>query len=294
MLWRRWCIDAKCNGEEDRFENEYPTNDQDCFLASGASVFPHSVIKMQDRNCRDPIFTGHLISDGKTMEIHDDPKGCVTIWEEPDPSHTYVIGADPSGGVGKDMGAAYVKDQKTNKLVARLWGNLIPADFARELFKLAKFYNKAWLCIEANNHGHVVIHVLKDELNYRNMYKRKTIDELTNKPTNKVGFVTNTNTKFMITEKLKIATKEGKLIVLDQNLLDEMSTFIQISSKTGSNVKREAVQGAHDDLVMAAALTEEMHSSRHVDGPDVQSKLDKIPNEVTIDPETGFIIGEVG
>ena len=120
----------------------------------------------------------------------------------------------PKQAAARDNGAAYVKDNKTNKLVARIWGDLAPADFARELYKLGKFYNNAWACVEANNHGHVVLHVLK-EMGYRNLYKRSTIDEMTNKPTKKVGFVTTNQTKIMITEKFKSAAKEGKLIILD-------------------------------------------------------------------------------
>jgi len=288
IFWRRWCIEAKCGGDEELFENEYPTNDQDCFLTGDANVFSSTILKMQDRNTRDPIFTGHLLADGNKMEIHDDPKGCVTFWEEPDPSHTYAIGADPSGGVGQDNGAAYVKDNKTNKLVARIWGDLAPADFARELYKLGKFYNNAWICVEANNHGHVVLHVLK-EMNYRNLYKRSTIDEITNKPTKKVGFITTNQTKIMITEKFKTAAKEGKLIILDKDLVSEMSTFIQIAGKSGGTVRREASADAHDDLVMAAALTEEMSSSRPWDTTDEQTRNEML--EYTIDPETGFIIG---
>lgn len=288
IFWRRWCIEAKCGGDEELFENEYPTNDQDCFLTGDANVFSSGILKMQDRNTRDPIFVGHLIADGNKMEIHDDPKGCITIWEEPDPSHTYSIGADPSGGVGQDNGAAYVKDNRTNKLVARIWGDLAPADFARELYKLGKFYNNAWACVEANNHGHVVLHVLK-EMGYRNLYKRSTIDEMTNKPTKKIGFVTTNQTKIMITEKFKSAAKEGKLIILDRDLVSEMSTFVQISGKNGGTVKRQATADAHDDLVMAAALAEEMSSSR--DWDTSEERYSGEVSEYIIDPETGFIVG---
>jgi hypothetical protein len=68
-----------------------------------------------------------------------------------------------------------------------------------------------------------------------------------------------------------------------------MSTFVQISSKNGGTVKREAAADAHDDLVMAAALTEEMASSRDWDAMSEERNYE--PGEVVIDPETGFIIG---
>jgi len=289
LLWRRWCIDAKCNGDEEKFENEYPTNDQDCFLANAASVFPHSILRMQQRNVRDPAFVGHTSVNGTSIDVVEDPKGILAIWEESDPSHQYVIGADPAGGLGKDRSAAYVKDVKTNKLVARLWGQILPSDFAKELYKLAKFYNNAWLCVEANNHGHVVIEVLK-QMGYRNMYKRSAIDELTAKPTKKVGFLTTSQTKIMITERLKTSIKDNKIIILDQALISEMTTFVQLSTKNGNSLRREAADGAHDDLVMAAALTEEMACSRTFGDGDEYNR-EQLPDSVVVDSETGFILG---
>ena len=285
LLWRRWCIESKCEGSEEVFENEYPTNDQDCFISGEASVFGNTILKMQDKNTRDPIFVGHLLSTGSRVEIHEDSKGAVSIWEEPDPSHVYVVGADPAGGVGQDNAAAYVKDCKTGKYVAKIWGDIIPADFARELFKIANFYNKAFICVEANNHGQVVLHVLK-ELGYRSLYKRATIDEVTNKPTNKVGFLTTNQSKILITEKLKNNAKEGKSIILDRELISEMSTFVQVTAKTGNSVRREASVGCHDDLVMAAALTEEMASARPTDFYEEGSNHNE---DLSIDPETGFL-----
>lgn len=289
LLWRRWCINSNCEGEEEKFENEYPTNDLDCFLSNSASVFPNAILRIQVRNTREPVFIGHVIQQGKNVEVTEDPKGIIAIWEEPEVGHTYVIGCDPSGGVGKDRGAAYVKDQKTNKHVARIWGDLQPADMARELYKLANFYNRAWVCVEANNHGHVVIETLKN-LQYRNLYKRQALDELTNKPTKKVGFLTTNQSKIMITERLKSAAKESKVIIRDKDLIAEMSTFIQLSGKAGNSIRREASDGAHDDLVMAAALTEEMDFNHRVDNPDEYSR-EQLPDEIVLDPETGFIVG---
>lgn len=292
LFWRRWCIEANCAGDEERFENEYPTNDIDCFLTGEASVFPSSILKMQERNTSDPVLVGHLISDGKRMEFHDDPKGLVSIWESPNANSTYVIGADPSGGVGRDKGAAYVKNQKTGRHVARLWGDIVPADFASELYKLAKFYNNAWICVESNNHGHLVLHCLAKELQYRNLYKRQAIDEVTRKPTKKVGFLTNNQTKILITEKLKTAAKNATLIVKDDELISEMSTFVQIAGKTGKTVRREAAANAHDDLVMAAALCEEMDSNRKAFANDPVSIHDNNDiGELIVDPDTGFAIG---
>lgn len=289
ILWRRWCIQANCTGDHERFENEYPTNDTDCFMSNQSSVFPGSIVRSQVKNTRPPRFKGFLLTDGPRVTFQEDAKGFTSIWDNPDPSTTYVIGADPAGGVGKDKGAAYVKDQKTGRHVARIWCDLAPAEFGRELYKLAKYYNKAWICIEANNHGGTVIHVMK-ELGYHNLYKRQTIDEMTNKPTRKVGFLTNNNNKLLVTEKFKNAAKDGSVIIRDPDLIKEMTCFMQVAGKTGKFMKREAAPGKHDDLVMAAAFTEEMDQARSYSGDFIErsSALNE-DHEFQIDSETGFV-----
>lgn len=287
LLWRRWCIEANCNGDADQFENEYPSNDMDCFVAGEFSVYPASLIRAQDKNTRDPLVRGFLLADGTKMKLHEDNHGHTSIWKHPDPSSTYVIGADPAGGVGKDKGAAYVKDQKKKEIVARIHGDLEPADFAKELYKLGTYYNKAWICVEVNNHGHTVLHELK-ERGYPHLYKRKVLDEMTAKPTTKVGFLTTNDSKLRITESLKIAAKEGDLIITDRELISEMSTFCQISGKTGRTVKREAAPGCHDDLVMAASLMQEMDNARASSVTNLEQSLPDALRDAEYDDMTGF------
>jgi len=288
LLWRRWCVKAKCGGSKDRFENEYPTNDQDCFRVNEASVFEHSLIKFQSKHVKESIFRGFLLMNNKTIQLHDDDHGYIDIWEEPNPSHTYVIGADPSGGVGRDNAAAFVKCQQTGKHVARIWGQVGPADFGKELYKLGTLFNKAYICVETNNHGHLVVHVLK-ESGYMNLYKRQTIDEITKKPTKKLGFVTNNESKIMITEKFKTSCREGKTIIQDIDLIKEMTSFVQIASKTNRTCRREAVANAHDDLVIAASLADEMDSTRPM---GITEEETFSIGHYTYDDETGFIIGD--
>lgn len=291
VLWRRWCIVANCNGDADQFENEYPSNDVDCFVTGASSVFPGSVIKSQQAHLRDASFVGFLLATGDTkMKFEPDQKGLTLIWKMPDPTGVYVMGVDPAGGVGRDAGAAYVKDRKTKQVVAAIYGDIEPADMAKEVYKLAHFYNKAWVCVEENNHGHTVIQCLKDK-QYLNLYRRKVLDEATNKTTQKIGFITTNESKLRITEQLKMACREGDIQIPDAKLIEEMTTFMQIAGKTGRTIKREAAPGCKDDRVMAMCLTEEMDRSR---GPVVSTNENVFPDvlsEAQVDSQTGFIIG---
>jgi len=285
IAWRRWCITANCQGDPDFFDNEYCTDDVNCFFTGEALVFPSSLIKSQAKNTRPPSKTGFLVQDNGKLDVHMDEKGCVAIWEEPDPMCTYAIGADPAGGVGKDRGAAYVICQQSGKIVARLWGQLDPADFANELIKLGTYYNKAYVCVEANNHGHVVIHILTTK-GYRNLYKRYEIDAMSNKRLAKVGFLTTNESKLTLTEKFKTALRT--LTIFDNDLINEMTTFVQIASKTGRSIRREASHGSHDDLVMAACLAQEMNATRTISTQ--REVLSSAPTEESpLDPETGAL-----
>jgi len=290
LLWRRWCIAANCNGDPDQFEIEYPSNDVDCFRSGEHGVFPSSLIKMQERHNRPPTHRGFLIQDGTKTTLHEDNKGNILIWNNPDPAETYVIGCDPSGGVGKDAGAAFVKSQQKKRIVAAIYGDLDPADMARELYKLGTYYNKAWVCVEANNHGHVVIQELKNR-NYTNMYKRTVLDELTAKPTKKIGFLTTNESKLRITEQFKNSCKNGDITIPDAGLVAEMSTFCQLASKNGKTIKREAQPGCKDDRVMAACLTEEMDKARSSVLDTFETTEASAMRDAEIDPFTGYAYG---
>ena len=123
--------------------------------------------------------------------------------------------------------------------------------------------------------------------NYTKLYKRHTIDDITNKPTTKLGFLTTSGNKITLTEQHVNACRMGKFRCLDKDLYLEMSNFVQIGSKTGKTIRREARGEGHDDRVIAAALTYEMHAKL---GPVQVGNFD-IPDSMLYgqtDPETGF------
>lgn len=292
LAWRRWCIEANCQGDPDLFENEYPTNDVDCFVTGASMVFSSSIIKLQRKYVRPPTYTGFVLAGADGVEFREDRKGLVSVWAKPEPGTSYSIGADASGGVGKDNAAAVIFNDQTGEQAATLHGQVEPTDFAHEVWKLALWYNKAWINPEANNHGHVVIQALKNKL-YRNLYKRKQLDHVTNKVTTVQGFLTTNDSKLMLTEKFKSAAKDGKVQLRDGRLLSEMTTFFQVASKNRSTIRREAASGCHDDLVMAASLAWEMHDQRagthHGYEDDTSTGADE-DSGTYFDEETGFAV----
>jgi hypothetical protein len=161
-----------------------------------------------------------------------------------------------------------------------------PDLFADELFKLGQYYNQAFWCIEQNNHGHAVILKLKSI--YPNLYRRQQFDTITKKLSPVIGFYTTNSEKVAITDNHVAACREGKFKTRSQDLLNEMGTFVQLSSEAGRTLRREARVGCHDDLVIAACLCWEMVRSRPV--PDfTNEQFDMLATRgLSIDPDTGF------
>ncbi len=289
LIWRRHKIYDNYQGDSDAFEVAYPTDDIKCFDAGVGKVFSAEIVRAQRKFTLEPKEVGFLSSkiekNKQTYKILPSLKGDVAIWQRPKTSHSYVIGADPAGGIGKDRSAAYVFDLTTKEIVARVWGQIEPADFAVEIATLGKMYHNANLCVEENNHGAATIQKLKD-LSYSNLYRRKVIDEFTAKPTQKIGFRTTAQNKLTFTEEFKQALKDLKFKVTDIDLINEMTTFVQVAGR-GTNVKRQATAGSYDDLVIAAALAQE--AAKYLTNIITQENT-TYDAPIRCDPDTGFPI----
>jgi len=285
LNWRRQCIQQNCNGDSDNFFEQYPSDDISCFLAGHNSFFPASLTTVLDKKASKYKKAGILMRDESKVILEENNTPVTFVWEEPNVSHQYVIGADIGAGIGRDASCAYVLDRTSGRFVGCLYGQINPVTMAHELFKLAKWYNGAYLCPEVNNHGLATVEELKN-LQYYKFYKRKEFDNLTNKIERKIGFLTKSDSKLRITDNFKYACKRGDLIITDPELINEMSTFVQLSSKTGHSVRREALPGTNDDRVIAACLTWEMHKQLP-DMSDNQSLIEK-QDDTKFDPDTGF------
>lgn len=209
------------------------------------------------------------------------------IWRKPQEGVQYALGADVAEGVGGDASCAIVLDCRTGFHVASFWSNLIDTDnYAAELYKLGSWYNRAFMCIEANNHGHAVIAHLSGAiggLTYPNLYKRIEYDEYTQRKTKKIGFVETRQTKPRIIENLKSDLKGGDVSTADRETIQELGNFVR-NEKTG----RLGCEGnAHDDRVIAFALANEQ---RRVLCAGDSTKDYRTP-PVQFDPQTGFPTG---
>jgi hypothetical protein len=207
-------------------DQEYPTDAQRCFLVSGRTFFDREVTESLFSRTRNPVAK--------------DLGGALWIWRQPEKYATYLISADPSEGTGGDPGAALVWNRKTGEHVATLHGQLPPWKMAELLASIGERYNGATLVVERNNHGHAVLQALEKHFAYPAIYR--DADE-------KLGWLSGEIKRSAALDSLEAAHREGRWSTPDQRILGEFRTFV--FSKTG---KAEAARGAHDDLVLAAAI----------------------------------------
>ncbi|WP_394137439.1 hypothetical protein [Cytobacillus oceanisediminis] len=243
LTWRRWAIRNNCGGDVDLFKQEYPSYAEESFLSSGRPRFSIGALKKWLNNAKKGE-QGYL----EKGSFIKDNKGYIEIWERPKPNHTYVIGADVSEGLADgDYSAATVWDSKTKTQVAKWHGHIDPDLFAGELENLGNYYNKALIAVESNNHGFTTLNILKRT--YINLLEMEKYDENTDTTTKKLGWQTNKKTKPLVIDNLAYMIREKLIQTFDQSFINECMTYIR--EENGST---NAIQGNHDDLVMASAI----------------------------------------
>lgn len=213
-------------GSQELVDQEYPSDRDTCFVVPGRQFFDSRRVDNDLRAAAPPVATGH--------------RGAIHVWQMPKPDGEYAIGADPSEGTGGDAAAAVVFERGTGQHVATLHGQFIPWDFAGLLDALGRRYNGALLAVERNNHGYAVLQALRQQLGYPNLFKDRD---------DKFGWLTTEASRAPMLDALDASHRREIFKTNDKALLGQMRTFVV--TDTG---KAEAAKGAHDDLVIAAAI----------------------------------------
>jgi len=230
IAFRRFKIKQKKSF--DHFIQEYPEDEVSCFLMSGEAVMDLVELNKMLKAAPEPI--------------HDE-KG-LRIWEYFDPKKTYVIGCDTAEGVGKDYSVASVICVQTRRQVAQLRGHFKPSIFAQKIIELAETYvgrKSYWplLAVERNNHGHAVLLALEDTHNYVNLYEHSD---------GKLGWRTDKVTRPIMINAFIDAVDNKTFKLQDRDTLSECMTLVD------NNGKIEALEGKHDDCVVASAIAIQM------------------------------------
>jgi hypothetical protein len=264
IAWRRWAILNKCEGDERRFQQEFPANPEEAFLTSGRPVFDMGVLARQAST--PPAITGELIEEryGPRIQIHITPsvdgRGLLRVWQQPQPHHQYVIGLDTckgldvssgNGAADPDYAVAQVLNADSGEQVAVMRGRIEPAEFGRQVWALMRLYNMAYCVPDADSFGVAVIEeLLRQQVPIELLYRRQRgAHDQNPQAMQYLGFVTTAVSKPQVISDLQLAIRQHVIHLHDPITIAECRQFV-----FRANGSTAAAPGAHDDTVMALAL----------------------------------------
>jgi len=301
LEWRRWCIRNNCGGDIEQFHQEYPITPEQAFISTGKCYFNKENIFNRINEVKEPIIKGSFIytySDNRRItdyKFQTEDNGFIQIYEQPKPRVPYVIGRRYSSENGSDMFTAFVIDNITGKVVAKLWQEFDEVEYTRQVYCLGKFYNNALIGLECNFSTYPVNEL--EGLGYDNQYIRQVEDSYTHKMEKKLGFRTTSTSRPRILAQLQTIVLEEIDKIPDKDTLKEMLTFIK-----NEKGRPEAQEGYHDDLVMGLAIAYDIREQQtfnllegHTSQPrELSFEPFKIRSDVSIrDDDFGSVIDVV-
>ena len=223
------------------FLQEYPEDDQTCFLSSGGAAID--------------LFKVKAMQDSHRPVLRED--GNIKIYTEYDRRRKYAVGVDCAEGVEGDSSVAVVFDAHTREQVACLRSaSLKPYQFAEEIHRLCRLYwteGRLWplLAVERNNHGHAVLLELNHHIQYPNLFHRE-IDAFEHKYDDQPGWVTDKITRPLMIDTFIEGLENNSLKLNDLTTLQECLTLVNEEGKI------QAATGKHDDCIIACAIAIQM------------------------------------
>lgn len=276
MNWRRYMIDNKCARRLQVFKREYPANDEECFMSSGAPVFNLTLCKYNMMKQTKTPQTGYFKESekGNIIFVPSPSQTLIKVYHPSLPIYEhkfrYCAGVDASDNVeGGDKSALYVLDRLYDpvRVVCSVCGYIDPDILGEIILKINEYYKKdVYFCIERSPAGNVTINTVYKKLSAQ-LYNTRKMDSKTQTVSKeKVGFETNKYSKKIIINNLDSAIRNGKLECADKEFWEETFTFMYVQSKRTDYMKMQAMNKGKttqnryfDDRVLAMALALEMH-----------------------------------
>ncbi len=287
---------------KDSIKQEYPCTPDEAFISTGRSVFDTEKITHQLMRCYGttarcgvfeykrtgvPFKTEGEVSDMewtiKEIDFIERKDGYIKIHEEPMVKRDgqgnvtsrapYAIGGD-TAGTGQDYFTAKVISCLDGHTVATLRVQRIDEDlYAEQIYCLGKYYNDAIIGIEINYSRHPM-DVLARVYSYPHLYYEERLDTKSGGVSRMPGFSTNHISKHRIIACLVRFMREHPTAECDPETLREMLTFIK-----KDNGNTEAVEGMHDDLVIALAIAHKVSEQGEHEWMRVETEEDRYLEE---------------
>lgn len=223
---------------------------------TGKTVFNAQLLQERMRHLQEnprAIKRGSFVYEYKNEKIIDstirfveDEQGSTIIYDLPEPRVPYVIGGDIAEG-GHDSCVGQLLNNITGKQAAVYCEHTDTDLYAKQMYCLGKHYNYALIAIETNFDLHPVKELQR--LGYHRQFRREEIDKITEARRDVYGFNTTKVTRPVIIAELVEVVRDSTELITDISTIEEMLTFAR--NQMG---KPEALEGAHDDRVLALAI----------------------------------------
>lgn len=274
--WYRRTLRDKCGGDVNVMMQENPSNSDEAFISTGKPVFNNQKVLHRKKTLENfykfnPPKVGNIEfkTNGAgdpikgTEKFVEDVHGWLTIYEMPRDGCPYVIGGDIAEG-GIDWSTGEVLDNTSGRQVAAWRAHTDTDLYAKQMYALGWFYNKALLAVEMNFDTHPVKEL--DRLRYPLQYRREVIDSISNQTQYKNGFKTTSASRPLIIGELVAIVRDEIETINDLQTLEEMLHFVR-----NADGRPEAESGEYDDTVIALAIAHRARDQQktHVAGKGV-------------------------
>ena len=249
-----------------RFFQEYPSDDEEAFRESGR---PRFVGLPGEDSLEEFPFRGDLVwlNDGTVAFDHDISGPLRLAVPEANKDSFYVIGADPSQGVGRDYASAHILSMDDNgnpEVVGYYHSNTVqPPEFAAALDRMGRYFaGRQWAALLAvedqGGQGALPINELHRHLDYPNPYMHQTSGAKRSKSTRMFAFPMTVDRRRAVIDRLAkyLTVTDGEMLLqgLYPSLRVELGQFVAQETATGT-IRYAADVGCHDDLVMSLAIS---------------------------------------
>lgn len=227
----------KCNRNMEKFKQEYPINDVECWAMTGDAVYDQNILRQMLQE----------IDGGTGISVISDPW---VVFEEPNPEHQYIIFCDPAGSwADRDNFGVVILNLNTCEQAAEYLGHISAYQMAQRLAEWGRKYNDAMVYVESNGVGESVLSHLVDNPNisYRRVYHRPA-SRYGRSKRRIAGWFSNTKTK-------KEAEGFMQQLIEDESVtIHSVRSLRQLMSYRGTWGSRSRDQeGGHYDLASAWA-----------------------------------------
>lgn len=267
LIWRRQILADECQGDLNKLHQEYPSEVEEAFIATGSNVFNLDTLKKAYEPMRGDV--GRLVDDGPGVRFIHDPNGELEIYRHPQDSRDmgwYVIGGDGKkateslAGREGDYACAQVLNRKTWEQVARWRGRLDQNKFGEMMIRLGRFYNNALLAPETGIGGPgVAAHIIAK--GYPHLYVHRKATKMPGFLDNTMGWISNAQTKPYAIGNLQSAIHDAAspammardigIRIHDATTFHEMKHYVTLPNGQFGNAKGLS---NFDDTVMALAI----------------------------------------